>query len=124
MIDGDRAVDQPHADVSASRCQPHQIGQLNNINRSHDVPPFTANVFVKTIAALAFGKRNRESQLLAARSRPTGIRSPPVVGRPGGRETPNLMLGLARIGYHYLRLDDPLLNPLLLLVSGTSPSGA
>ena len=28
-------------------------------------------------------------------------------GVPGGGETPNLMLGLAGIGYFYLRLYDP-----------------
>ncbi|MGH9401083.1 MAG: type 2 lanthipeptide synthetase LanM [Terriglobia bacterium] len=35
----------------------------------------------------------------------------------GGGETPNLMLGLAGIGYFYLRLYDPLKNPSILLVT-------
>jgi lantibiotic biosynthesis protein len=45
-------------------------------------------------------------------------------GVPGGGETPNLMLGLAGIGYHNLRLDDLLQNPPILLVSGKSHSVA
>lgn len=35
---------------------------------------------------------------------------------PGGAETPNLMLGLAGIGYFYLRLYDALQTPSLLMV--------
>ena len=37
-------------------------------------------------------------------------------GAPGGAETPNLMLGLAGIGYFYLRLYDPIHTPSLLMV--------
>lgn len=37
-------------------------------------------------------------------------------GAPGGAETPNLMLGLAGIGYFYLRLYDALQTPSLLMV--------
>jgi lantibiotic modifying enzyme len=42
-------------------------------------------------------------------------------GVPGGGETPNLMLGLAGIGYFYLRLYDPVDVPSVLIVP---PSGA
>jgi lantibiotic modifying enzyme len=38
-------------------------------------------------------------------------------GVPGGGETPNLMLGLAGIGYHYLRLYDAHSNPSVLCIS-------
>lgn len=41
-------------------------------------------------------------------------------GAPGGAETPNLMLGLAGIGYFYLRLHDRLQTPSLLMVSPES----
>jgi type 2 lantibiotic biosynthesis protein LanM len=37
-------------------------------------------------------------------------------GVPGGGETPNLMLGLAGIGYFYLRLYDPVNVPSVLIV--------
>jgi type 2 lantibiotic biosynthesis protein LanM len=37
-------------------------------------------------------------------------------GVPGGGETPNLMLGLAGIGYFYLRLYDPINVPSVLIV--------
>ena len=37
-------------------------------------------------------------------------------GVMGGWETPNLMLGLAGIGYFYLRLHDPAMIPSTLLV--------
>jgi type 2 lantibiotic biosynthesis protein LanM len=37
-------------------------------------------------------------------------------GVPGGGETPNLMLGLAGIGYFYLRLYDPAAVPSILMV--------
>jgi lantibiotic biosynthesis protein len=37
-------------------------------------------------------------------------------GVPGGGETPNLMLGLAGIGYFYLRLYDPATVPSILMV--------
>ncbi len=37
-------------------------------------------------------------------------------GVPGGGETPNLMLGLAGIGYFYLRLYDPGAVPSILIV--------
>lgn len=37
-------------------------------------------------------------------------------GVQGGGETPNLMLGLAGIGYFYLRLYDPVRTPSVLLV--------
>lgn len=36
-------------------------------------------------------------------------------GVPGAGETPNLMLGLAGIGYFYLRLHDPAATPSILL---------
>lgn len=38
-------------------------------------------------------------------------------GIPGGGETPNLMLGLAGIGYHFLRLYDNRSNPSVLCIS-------
>jgi lantibiotic modifying enzyme len=34
----------------------------------------------------------------------------------GGGETPNLMLGLAGIGYFYLRLYDPVKYPSVLII--------
>jgi type 2 lantibiotic biosynthesis protein LanM len=37
-------------------------------------------------------------------------------GVPGGGETPNLLLGLAGIGYFYLRLHDPVNVPSVLIV--------
>ena len=37
-------------------------------------------------------------------------------GVPGGGETPNLMLGIAGIGYFYLRLFDPLKIPPVLII--------
>jgi lantibiotic modifying enzyme len=37
-------------------------------------------------------------------------------GVPGGGETPSLMLGLAGIGYFYLRLYDPVSVPSVLIV--------
>ena len=37
-------------------------------------------------------------------------------GVPGGGETPNLMIGLAGIGYFYLRLYDPTAVPSILIV--------
>ena len=37
-------------------------------------------------------------------------------GVPGGGETPNLMLGLAGIGYFYLRVYDPSTHRLLLMI--------
>jgi type 2 lantibiotic biosynthesis protein LanM len=37
-------------------------------------------------------------------------------GVPGGNETPNLLLGLAGIGYFYLRLYDPVTVPSVLIV--------
>lgn len=37
-------------------------------------------------------------------------------GVPGGGESPNLMIGLAGIGYFYLRLHDPAAVPSVLLV--------
>jgi lantibiotic modifying enzyme len=45
-------------------------------------------------------------------------------GIPGGGETPNLMLGLAGIGYFYLRLYDPAVVPSILMIRpvlGQSP---
>jgi lantibiotic biosynthesis protein len=39
-------------------------------------------------------------------------------GLPSGREVPGLMLGLAGIGYFYLRLADSARTPTVLL-SGT-----
>jgi type 2 lantibiotic biosynthesis protein LanM len=41
-------------------------------------------------------------------------------GVPGGGETPNLMLGLAGIGYFYLRLYDPENVPSVLIVGPSS----
>ena len=41
-------------------------------------------------------------------------------GVNGGGETPNLMLGLAGIGYFYLRLYDPVKNPSILILSSKS----
>ena len=43
--------------------------------------------------------------------------SPWPCGVNGGGETPNLMLGLAGIGYFYLRLYDPVKNPSILILS-------
>jgi type 2 lantibiotic biosynthesis protein LanM len=43
-------------------------------------------------------------------------------GVPGGGETPNLMLGLAGIGYFYLRLYDPAAIPSILLIRPTPRS--
>jgi class II lanthipeptide synthase len=40
-----------------------------------------------------------------------------LCGIPGGGETPNLMLGLAGIGYHYLQLYDPRLNPSVFRIA-------
>lgn len=40
-------------------------------------------------------------------------------GVPGGGETPNLMIGLAGIGYFYLRLYDPLTVSSVLIVKPT-----
>ena len=40
-------------------------------------------------------------------------------GVPGGGEAPNLMLGLAGIGYFYLRLHDPEAHPSMLLLRPT-----
>src|SRR5207245_730021 len=37
-------------------------------------------------------------------------------GTPSGGETPDLMLGLAGIGYFYLRLHDPLKVPPVLMI--------
>lgn len=37
-------------------------------------------------------------------------------GVPGGGETPGLMLGLAGIGYFYLRLYDPVRNPPVVII--------
>lgn len=37
-------------------------------------------------------------------------------GVPGGGETPNLMLGIAGVGYFYLRLFDPLKIPPILII--------
>ena len=37
-------------------------------------------------------------------------------GVPGGGETPNLMLGIAGIGYFYLRLYDPAKIPPIVIV--------
>ncbi len=42
-------------------------------------------------------------------------------GVNGGGETPNLMLGLAGIGYFYLRLDDPIRNPSILIIVPGNP---
>jgi type 2 lantibiotic biosynthesis protein LanM len=42
-------------------------------------------------------------------------------GVPGGGETPSLMLGLAGIGYFYLRLYDPAGVPSVLLVKPREP---
>ncbi|HEU0053074.1 MAG TPA: lanthionine synthetase LanC family protein [Longimicrobium sp.] len=44
-------------------------------------------------------------------------RAPWPCGIPDGGETPNLMLGLAGIGYFYLRLHDPAAVPSILLVT-------
>jgi type 2 lantibiotic biosynthesis protein LanM len=43
-------------------------------------------------------------------------RLPWPCGVPGGSETPNLLLGLAGIGYFYLRLHDPATIPSVLLI--------
>jgi len=40
-------------------------------------------------------------------------------GLPGASETPDLMLGLAGIGYFYLRLADPVATPTVLLPGGS-----
>ncbi len=42
-------------------------------------------------------------------------RIPWPCGVQGGEETPNLMLGLAGIGYFYLRLYDPVKTPMILI---------
>ncbi len=44
-------------------------------------------------------------------------RVPWPCGAPGGEETPDLMLGLAGIGYFYLRLHDPLQTPSVLMIA-------
>lgn len=41
---------------------------------------------------------------------------PWACGVPGGGETPNLLLGLAGIGYFYLRLSDPLHYPSVMII--------
>ena len=43
-------------------------------------------------------------------------RLPWPCGVPGGGDTPNLLLGLAGIGYFYLRLHDPATVPSVLLI--------
>lgn len=40
-----------------------------------------------------------------------------LCGIPGGGETPNLMLGIAGIGYQFLRLYDSRSNPSVLRIS-------
>lgn len=40
-----------------------------------------------------------------------------LCGVPGGGETPNLMLGIAGIGYHFLRLYDNCSNPSVLTIT-------
>jgi hypothetical protein len=53
---------------------------------------------------------------LAGHHRHQTGREPWPCGIPvAGRETPGLMLGLAGIGYHYLRQADPQLVPSVLL---------
>lgn len=41
---------------------------------------------------------------------------PWACGVLNGGETPGLMLGLAGIGYFYLRLHDPLLTPPIIII--------
>lgn len=53
--------------------------------------------------------------LEAASSHPTDEHWP--CGVPGGGETPNLMLGIAGIGYHFLRLYDIRSNPSVLSIT-------
>jgi lantibiotic modifying enzyme len=45
-------------------------------------------------------------------------------GVPGGGETPNLMLGLAGLGYFYLRLYDPATVPSALLICPQPDGGS
>ena len=45
-------------------------------------------------------------------------------GVPGGGETPNLMLGLAGIGYFYLRLHDARATPPVVMVGPRSSKTA
>jgi len=45
-------------------------------------------------------------------------------GVPGGGETANLMLGLAGIGYFYLRLYDPASTPSVLIIRPSEPASA
>ena len=75
---------------------------------------------------LASGILNRES--LRATAETVGrygieaygkTRTPWPCGVTQGGETPNLMLGLAGIGYFYLRLHDPERVPSVLLVGRT-----
>jgi lantibiotic modifying enzyme len=47
-------------------------------------------------------------------------RQPWPCGIPGAGETPNLMLGLAGIGYFYLRLYNATAIPSILLLSCTT----
>jgi lantibiotic biosynthesis protein len=58
--------------------------------------------------AEAFGQQGIESFSREKLPWPCGV--------PGGGETPNLMLGLAGIGYFYLRLFDPIAVPSILIV--------
>ena len=43
---------------------------------------------------------------------------------PGGGETPNLMIGLAGIGYFYLRLYDPVAVPSVLIMQPVDTANA
>jgi len=45
-------------------------------------------------------------------------------GVPGGGETPNLMIGLAGIGYFYLRLYDPVAVPSVLIMQPVDTANA
>jgi len=65
---------------------------------------------------------DREYLSLAEKVGETGIEKyekekvPWPCGVPGGDETPDLMIGLAGIGYFYLRLHDALASPPILIV--------
>jgi lantibiotic modifying enzyme len=59
-------------------------------------------------AAAELGRRAIERNLQPRLPWPCGV--------PGGGEAPGLMLGLAGIGYFFLRLDDPSATPSIQII--------
>jgi type 2 lantibiotic biosynthesis protein LanM len=77
-----------------------------------------AELFVVAEEAFGGGRYRAVAEQVAAQGVSGYLRqrAPWPCGIPDGGETPNLMLGLAGIGYFYLRLYDPAAVPSILLL--------